>query len=379
MATEAQLERKKEKLHKALAAQRGGVGEPIVTKENYKVDLMLALNWYNANEESSKLTKFGIEYLKKSKKDEYIKYFNLASDFETNQLATLMRLVVREQYLADEHKALIDSRLATIKAKYTDKLAEKIEEKKVAEASGIVTLSVLDRVTEVARKHMAEIDYEIDKFVQNKSSDFSLKSYIAKNGLSSAVTKKIAEFYKPLLKELTEVLEGNDEDLNEGYSFLSKAQIKKFQAFVESIVSDSEYQVLAAKANRMPRKRKEKPAGIQVAKMQYLAEFPELGLTSIHPTKIVGANQLWTYNTKNKKLGVYYATGSTGFSVKGTSIQGWDPEVSAQNGLRKPAATIAEVMFGGKMQLAKILGKLTTITTKMNGRINSDTILLRVL
>ena len=61
MATEAQIERKKEKLDRALAAQRGGVGEPIVTKENYKVDLMLALNWYNANEESSKLTKFGIE------------------------------------------------------------------------------------------------------------------------------------------------------------------------------------------------------------------------------------------------------------------------------------------------------------------------------
>ena len=379
MATEAQLERKKEKLDKALAAQRGGAGEPIVTKDNYKVDLMLALNWYNANEESSKLTKFGIDYLKKSKKDEYIKYFNLASDFETNQLATLMRLVVREQYLSDEHKALIDSRLATIKAKYTDKLEEKLEEKKVAEALGIITPSVLDRVTEVARKHMAEIDYEIDKFVQNKSSDFSLKSYIAKNGLSSAVTKKIAEFYKPLLKELTEVLEGNDEDLNEGYAFLTKAQIKKFQTFAESIVSDSENQVLVAKANRMPRKRKEKPAGIQVAKMQYLAEFPELKLTSIHPTKIVGASQLWTYNTKNKKLSVYYATSSNGFTVKGTSIQGWDPEVSAQNGLRKPLVTIEEVMSGGKMQLQKLLSKLTTITTKPNGRINSDTILLKVL
>lgn len=379
MATEAQIERKKEKLDRALAAQRGGVGEPIVTADNYKVDLMLALNWYNANEESSKLTKFGIDYLKKSKKDEYIKYFNLASDFETNQLATLMRLVVREQYLSDEHKALIDSRLATIKAKYTDKLEEKLEEKKVAEALGIVTISVLDRVTEVARKHMAEIDYEIDKFVQNKSSSFSFKEYAIKNGLSAAVTKKVAAFYKPLLKELNEVLEGNDEDLNEGYAFLSKAQIKKFQSFVESIVTDSETQVLSAKANRMPRKRKEKPAGVQVAKMQYLEEFAELGLKSIHPTKIVGAQQLWVYNTKNKKLALYNASGSSGFSVKGTSLQGWDPESAAQNGLRKPAATIKEVMEASKVSAGKILSKLTTITTKPNGRINSDTILLKVL
>lgn len=379
MATEAQLERKKEKLHKALAASRGGVGEPTVSKENYKVELMLALNWYNANEESSRLTKYGIEYLKLNKLDDYIKYFNLASDYETNQMSILMRLNTRGEYLSDDHKAIIGARLTNIKAKYTEKLAEKVEEKRVAEAAGIVAPSVLDRVTEVAHKHMAEIDFEIDKFVKNKSSDFSLKAYIAKNGLSSSVTKKITEFYKRLANELNETVIGDDEQLVEGYSFLTNAQLKKFQLFVNAIVSDSENQVLVAKANRMPRKRKEKPAGIQVAKMQYLPEFPELSLTSIHPTKIVGANQLWIYNTKNKKLGVYYATGSSGFSVKGTSLQGWDPEVSAQNGLRKPAVTIDEVMKGGKMQLQKILSKLTTVTTKMNGRINADTILLRVL
>jgi hypothetical protein len=286
-----------------------------------------------------------------------------------------MRLNTRGEYLSEEHKAIISARLVNLKAKYTEKLAEKVEEKKDAPS----VPSVMDRVTEVARKHMAEIDFEIDKFVKNKSSDFSLKAYIAKNGLSSAVTKKITEFYKRLANELNETVIGDDEQLVEGYSFLTNAQLKKFQAFVNAIVSDSENQVLVAKASRLPRKRKEKPAGLQVAKMQYLQEFPELKLTSIHPTKIIGASQLWIYNTKNKKLGVYYATGASGFSVKGTSLLGWDPEVSAQNGLRKPAITIEEVMNGGKMQLQKILGKLTTVTTKMNGRINSDTILLRVL
>jgi hypothetical protein len=377
MATEAQLERKKEKLHKALAASRGGIGEPLVSKENYKVELMLALNWYNANEDSSRLTKYGIEYLKLNKLDDYIKYFNLASDYETNQMSILMRLNTRGEYLSEDHKAIIGARLANIKAKYTEKLAEKVEEKRAAEAAGISAPSVLDRVSEVAHKHMAEIDFEIDKFVKNKSTTFSLKEYAAKNGLSGAVTKKIAEFYKRLSAELAEAT--TDEQLIEGYSHFSAAQLKKFAVFINSIIEDSETQVLVAKASRMPRKRKEKPAGLQVAKMQYLQEFPELGLTSIHPTKIVGANQLWIYNTKNKKLGVYYATGASGFSVKGTSLLGWDPEVSAQNGLRKPAVTIDEVMKGGKMQLQKILSKLTTVTTKMNGRINADTILLRVL
>ena len=375
MATQAQIDRKKNKLDRANDMMRGGAGEPLVTASNYRVELMLALNWYNANEESSRLTKYGLEYLKVNKQTDYIKYFNAASDHETNRLAILMRLLTRSQYLSDEHKAYIANRLEVIKTKYSAIVETKVESKK----SGVPNVSVDTRVTELARKHMAEIDFEIDKFCDTKSTDFSTKTYILKNGLSGAVTKKIGEFYTRYVSELQEAVEGNNEDLNEGYAFLSKAQLKKFLSFIESIVADCQQQVLAVKANRAPRVRKAKPAHVQVAKMQYLAEFPALGLTSIHPTKVVGAQQLWLYNTKNKKLAVYYATGSAGFSIKGTSIQGWDTEVSAQNGLRKPAITIAEVLAGGKLQLQKLLSKLTTISTKPNGRINSDTILLKVL
>jgi hypothetical protein len=375
MASEFQLERKRNKLELATAKMRGSVGEPSVSKDNYKVDLMLALNWYKANEESSRFIKYGLEYLKINKMDSYVKSFNQATDFETNQISILMRLISRGEYISDEHKALIESRLATIKAKYSAKLEEKVEVKKDAPPAP----SVVDRVNDVARKHMAEIDFEIDKFMTNKSSDFSLKAYIAKTGLSTAVTKKIGEFYKRLLNEVNETIKGDDEQLVEGYSFLTNAQLKKFKALIDSIVSDAEVHVLVVKATAAPRKRKEKPAGIQVAKLQFLQEFPELELTSVHPTKIIGAQQLWIYNTKNKKLGVYYATGSSGFSVKGTSLLGWDPEKSMQNGLRKPAVTLKEVTNGSPSQLSKVLPKLTTVSTKMNGRINSDTILLKVL
>jgi len=293
MASEFQLERKRNKLELATAKMRGSVGEPSVSKDNYKVDLMLAFNWYKANEESSRFTKYGLEYLKINKMDSYVKSFNQATDFETNQISILMRLISRGEYISDEHKALIESRLATIKAKYSAKLEEKVEVKKDAPPAP----SVVDRVNDVARKHMAEIDFEIDKFMTNKSSDFSLKAYIAKTGLSTAVTKMIGDFYKRLLNEVNETIKGDDEQLVEGYSFLTNAQLKKFKALIDSIVSDAEGHVLVVKAAAAPRKRKEKPAGIQVAKLQFLQEFPELELTSVHPTKIIGAQQLWIYNT----------------------------------------------------------------------------------
>lgn len=376
MATAAQIERKKNKLDRATAMMKGGAGEPLVRKDTYKVDLMLALNWYNANEESSRLTKYGIEYLKKNKMDEYIKFFNEASDFETNQLSILMRLVLREQYMSEKHRALIPLRLNKFKEKYEIKIEEKVENKKI---STVVVPSVDSRIAGVASKHIAEIDAQIDLFCTTKSTNFSLKDYLLKNSLSGAVAKKIGEYYNRLSTELSEAVKGKDEDLNEGYAFLSTAQLKKFQAFVNDMIADCQQQIVVAKANRAPRAKKVIPAGIQVAKMQYLVELPNLKLKSIHPTKIIGAQQLWAYNAKNKKLAVYYASGSSGFSVRGTTLLGWDADVSAQNGLRKPAITISEVMSGSNQQLQKLLGKLTTISTKPNGRINSDTILLRIL
>ena len=371
MATELQVQRKKDR-NERLSVAKGG--EPTVTESNYKLDLMLALNWYNYNEDAIDFVKYGLDYLKKNHKEDFIKPFKAATASETRQISILMHLAVKGQYLSNDHKSLIASRLNTIKAKYATK-DEPIDSKAIVAP----VISVDMRVTEVARKHLAEINNEIDKFITSKTTDFSLKSYIAKNGLSGAVSKKIGEFYKPTLKELAEAIKGKDEDLNEGYAYLTKAQLKKFYTLVDSFVNDCSNQVLTAKANRAPRKRKEKPAGVQVAKMQYLQNYPELGLTSIPPSKIIGAQQLWVYNIRTKKLGAYYASGSSGFSVKGTSLQGWNPEVSNQNSLRKPAVTIEQVMSSGKPQLQKILGKLTTITTKLTGRFGPDTVLIRVL
>ena len=73
------------------------------------------------------------------------------------------------------------------------------------------------------------------------------------------------------------------------------------------------------------------------------------------------------------------ATGNAGFSVRGTSLQGYDPDTSVQRTLRKPDVITKQVMEAGKVQLRKILSDLTTTESKLNGRINSETILLRVL
>jgi hypothetical protein len=155
--------------------------------------------------------------------------------------------------------------------------------------------------------------------------------------------------------------------------------VYKRQEFFNTLIEEGNKYANFKKANRKIRVKKAKPAGEQVSKMKYLKEFAELSLKSVSAPSIIGANQLWVYNVKNKKLGVYNASGTSGFSVKGTSLQGYDPETSVQRTLRKPDVIIPKMMAAGKVALRKILPDLTTTETALNGRFNEDILLLRVI
>lgn len=375
MASDFQVDKKRERIERAQAKLSGG-GAPIVTEENYRAALSTALCYYNATMENKERSKTVLNYLKKNNKM-YYEVLSGAPDYEFLTLGSLLTIKQKGEYLSPEDDSRIQSKLDSLYEKYLAKMTQRVEEDDALPVTPVI--SVEQRVIEAAGKQSEAIDLAIDAFIKNKKSDFSTKAFLTANGISGAVAKRIGEQYKGDLAELEEAIEGKDEQLVEAYSYFTKAELKRFKDFIASIIEDCTNAALAAKANRAPRVKKAKPPMKQVEKLKYLAEFPELGLKSIHPTKIVGAQQLWVYNTKNKKLGVYYATGASGFSVKGSTLLGWDPETSSQNSLRKPADTIAKVMEGGKIVLNKLLSTLTTINTKLNGRINADTIILRVL
>lgn len=130
---------------------------------------------------------------------------------------------------------------------------------------------------------------------------------------------------------------------------------------------------------RKPRAKKVKSAVDQVSKMNYQKEFPALKIVSVNPAEIVGATQVWTYNTKYRKLARYDALWPTGIQVKGTTLIGFDTEKASAKAVRKPEATIKQLLSAGKITLRTILADLSTSETKPNGRINTDTIILRVI
>jgi hypothetical protein len=115
-----------------------------------------------------------------------------------------------------------------------------------------------------------------------------------------------------------------------------------------------------------------------VAKLKYLKAHEPLKLVSINPVDIIGAKELWVYNTKTRKMGRYVTSEFNELGIKGTSITGFDEAKSIQKTLRKPEEKLKEFKAAGKVALRKFLDDINAVDLRLNGRISEDIVLLKV-
>ena len=243
--------------------------------------------------------------------------------------------------------------------------------------------SIQERVRDAAYAMTEEIEEAIDAFQADPDAfepkAFKMLNLLKGKGVKAAHARIIKNLYARDLEELLELASGKgDDQLKEGYSHRSKKQILKLIAFYQEIHSACDMLAQEAKVNRAPRAKKSVPAEKLVAKLKYKKTDEPLKLVSINPTDIIGAKELWVFNTKTRKLGRYVATEFNTLSVKGTSILNFNETLSVQKTLRKPDEKLKEFKAAGKVQLRKFLDDINATDTMMNGRTNEETIILKV-
>lgn len=242
--------------------------------------------------------------------------------------------------------------------------------------------SIQERVREAAMNMTVEIEDAIEAFAEDPDSfdpkAFKLLNLLRGRQVKAAHARIIKSFYQRQHDELTEVPTTKDEQLKEGYSHISKANLKKITAFYAEILSACDMLAQEAKINKKPRAKKPTDKAKVVAKMKYLKQDDKLKLVSVNPIDIIGSQELWTYNVKTRKLGKYVAAEFAELGVKGTSITGFDEHKSLQKTLRKPEDQLKEFKAAGKVALRKFLDDIKAVDIKLNGRINEDTILLKL-
>ena len=254
---------------------------------------------------------------------------------------------------------------------------------KEAEKPAVYTPSIQDRVREAAYRMTEEIEDAIEGF-QTDPENFDPKAFKMLNLLKGKEVKAahariIKGFYERDLAELEELASGKgDEQLKEGYSHRSKKQIKNMIVFYQEIMSACDMLAQEAKVNRKPRKAKVVSKDKLVAKLKYMKTNEPLKLVSVNPVDIIGAGELWIFNTKTRKLGKYVAAEFNTLNVKGTTITNFDEFKSIQKTIRKPEEKLKEFKAANKVALRKFIDDINATDTRLNGRINEDTILLRV-
>ena len=250
-------------------------------------------------------------------------------------------------------------------------------------------ISIQDRMKEQIADLCAEFEYFIDQLIDGEKTVKQFDPYKMMISYQPEIkgphAKLIKEDFEPQYAEAQEVKEWKDEDIKEAYAHMDAKMRKAFVEVFEKINTACDTIIQTKATTRKARKPKARSKESIVKKLKYAVNFPDLGLASLHPTDVVYANEVWVYNTKTRKIGVYKAKNvdprnmqrpGTGIMVKGTTLQDFDEESSVQKTLRKPPEMIKN-FDGGKLKCKKSFEELTTTPTKLNGRFNEHTIILR--
>ena len=286
-----------------------------------------------------------------------------------------------------------------------DKVAEKEEEEK--EKVNVYVPSIQERIRDQAVEQSEDIDIWLEGWIEDPNSfdpkGFDFKRHFGSKGVTQAHARKLKSFYEDTLADYDDLdrmptkgqlakMSEHDADmweqLKEGYAHVKKADIKKLRTAISELMVALDFIIDQAKATRKPRKAKPRSADKVISKLKFLKVDEKYKLASINPIDVVGANELWVFNVKTRKLGRYIASSidpkglgreGTGLSVKGTTIIGFDEKLSVQKTLRKPDEQLKEFKGAGKVALRKFLEDINTTDTKLNGRCNLDTVLLKVV
>ena len=343
----------------------------------FENNMRRSLYYYNYFFSPKDAKKYVVEYIKKAEYPaDQVKAFERAPDRSLSM--TICGLVMA-------HRAgmpLKDNHVASIRKAIDEVIrdAAPADDEPTGEIINTAPkVTIQDRMNEKTAETIGELEGYFDDVLLGNKVAFKHYDFLVANNVPQSQLSKYEELYIKRGAELELAQQGTDEQLSEGYSHYKAADYKRVLGWIRELVDAvAQYRNVkkASKKVRAPRAvSKEKV----VAKLKYAKECKVNKVVSINPADIIGASELWIYNTKTRKLGKYVADALAGpLGVKGTTIIGYDTTKSVAKTLRKPEDSLKAFAKAGKIELRKFLDSIKTTETTLNGRINAETVLLKV-
>ena len=256
-----------------------------------------------------------------------------------------------------------------------------LEEKKLKEKEkgNVIVLSPQQRLQKKIGDTIIQDLLELeDQWINGKETSLDVYEQFKLYGLSGSATLPVQVMIEGWLLDYEDAFYKRCDQAVEGYSHLNRSELNRRINECHSMINDLAKIKLATKAMRKVKIKKVKSADKQVKNLNYKKEDNNFKIVSINPIQIIGSVMLYTFNTKYKVLTQYVTQAGTGFEISGSTIKNFSKEDSRSIKLRKPDEILPIIMSKSQTQINKEWDKLTTKTFKPNGRLNKETILLRV-
>jgi hypothetical protein len=345
--------------------------------ERFDNRLRKSFYYYNYYYSQKDCKKYVIDWLQKNSKlsIEEVKAFNRAGDRLLPMTVCSLIMAHRKgmPFRGRHIEFIIDSVMDVISK------AEPEEIQVVATAEQVYNRpTIQDRLAERTSEIIGELEGIFDDIATGVKNSTKLYDFLVANNVVQSQLGKYEDLYKTRRAELELAQSKTDAQVTEGYKHLKAADFKRITGWIDDLLAAVEQYRGVKKATKKARVKKAPSKEKVISKLKYCKTDAVLKLVSINPADIVGASELWVYNTKSRKLGKYVAAAYQTLTVKGTSLVNFDTDKSVCKTLRKPEEKLKEFAKAGKIQLRKFLDDVKATESKMNGRMNADIVLLKV-
>lgn len=334
--------------------------EPSYSKEEFasQLEVIEALNWYNINKDEKDAAKY-------LNCDPKIAKSHSSYAWTVRMRSRGFKFSERTEKSIAQHKARFEEQVSA--SKPTTELDN--DGNIVVVTSNVVNLQ--ERILAKTDVHIGELEGMLDDYGRS-GKVFNAYDWFIKNEVKPIHANKIAEYFRARAAAFVNEVE-NHPEYYEGHS---KSRIKTILSVMATIIKDSERLAQNVNKARKPRKKKAVSFEKQVAKLNFKEKDDNFKIQSINPVNILGADQVWVFNVKTRRVGLYIALDASGLNVKGSAITNYS-DSSIQKTLRKPEKALSSILTGGKISLKKVMDSINSKEVPLNGRINKDTIILR--
>jgi hypothetical protein len=333
-----------------------------------------ALHWYRCNADPKKKKAWVLQYVKEQMKGEKVANYRNAKNSLYEDAGGLCRIA-----LTGCKNDVLDLKISESLAAIKEDCAKQNSRPVVAKKP---TISIQQRIADQVSEYMDTVNLEIDKVISYpkmpKKTWWDIRRWMERKKIKSMQATEIMKEIRGMLNEARAAYQKEDEQLVEAYSYMKPTYLHKYVSFLEHLVESAEKHISAVKPKTKVNRQVD-PEKI-VKKLPYMKVGKETKVKSEHPKKIIGADALFVYNETSRLLCVYQSRlGNGGLTVKGASIDHFDPDRSFMKKVRSVDQTINIVKRLTKKHILEEVEKIKTVKKPVRPRLNANCVIVRVI